>query len=62
MTRLIPLLLLTTLPLALTGCTINTYPDGSRETRLGVPMEDGSEAGTIRDETGDTRLQTDVPD
>lgn len=48
------------------GCTINTFPDGSRETQWGVPQEDGpgdqQRPGTIRDETGEVRGQTQAPE
>ncbi|WP_148252101.1 hypothetical protein [Aidingimonas lacisalsi] len=47
----------------LTGCTVNTYPDGSREAVWGTPQDDDpNRAGTIRDETGETRPQNDAPD
>ncbi|EPC01871.1 hypothetical protein L861_19665 [Litchfieldella anticariensis FP35 = DSM 16096] len=51
----------------LAGCTVNTYPDGSRETVWGVPQDtDGNNAqyrpGTIRDENGEVRQQTDLPE
>lgn len=60
--------LLFVMPLALaliSSCTTNTYPDGSRETVWGTPIENGNggyQPGTIRDETGQRRRQTDLPD
>ncbi|QJQ96296.1 MULTISPECIES: hypothetical protein [Halomonadaceae] len=52
--------------LLLGGCTVNTYPDGSRETIWGAPLENDERAqhrpGTYRDETGETRGQTQVPE
>lgn len=60
---LVGLALLTT---ALVGCTVNTYPDGSRETMWGVPQEDEpgeqQRPGTYRDETGEIRRQTEEPE
>ncbi|GGX93998.1 hypothetical protein GCM10007160_21830 [Litchfieldella qijiaojingensis] len=54
------------LAIAITGCTVNTYPDGSRETVWGVPQDtDGNNAqyrpGTIRDKNGEVRQQTELP-
>lgn len=53
------------LAITLAGCTVNTYPDGSRETMWGVPQEeegDQQRPGTYRDETGEIRGQTEVPE
>ncbi|APX94260.1 hypothetical protein BWR19_15690 [Halomonas sp. 1513] len=50
----------------LAGCTVNTFPDGSRETLWGVPQEDSpgeqQRPGTYRDETGEIRGQTEAPE
>lgn len=58
-----PLLIMAVLP----GCTVNTFPDGSRETVWGVPQDTDSNndqyrPGTIRDETGEVRGQTELPE
>ncbi|MFG6138017.1 hypothetical protein [Halomonas sp. B23F22_10] len=53
------------LVLLLAGCTLNTYPDGHRETVLGVPSEEGPtrySPGVIVDEQGESRAITDAPD
>ncbi|WP_043529627.1 hypothetical protein [Litchfieldella xinjiangensis] len=50
---------------SLVGCTTNTYPDGRRETVWGAPQDTGNDAyrpGTIRDETGEVRGQTELPE
>ncbi|MFC3282880.1 hypothetical protein [Litchfieldella rifensis] len=68
--RLRPLVILSAmllLAIAITGCTVNTYPDGSRETVWGVPQDTGGNndqyrPGTIRDENGEVRRQTDLPE
>ncbi|MBD3896554.1 hypothetical protein IEI94_11905 [Halomonas sp. ML-15] len=63
---LFPLCGLTLSLVMLAGCTVNTFPDGSREQQWGVPQEDGpgdqQRPGTYRDETGEIRGQTQVPE
>lgn len=53
------------LAVMLGGCTISTFPDGSRETQWGVPQADEpgeqQRPGTYRDETGEIRGQTEEP-
>lgn len=61
LTRL-PLCSLILLVAMLGGCTVSTFPDGSRETQWGVPQADEpgeqQRPGTYRDETGEVRGQT----
>lgn len=48
----------------LSGCTINTYPDGHRETVLGAPGDETPtrySPGVILDETGEPRAISDAP-
>ncbi|WP_136253986.1 hypothetical protein [Onishia niordana] len=61
-----PLILLCLLPslTVLTGCTINTYPDGHRETVLGAPGDETPtpySPGVILDENGEPRAISDAP-
>ncbi len=61
-----PMTLLACLSLALllTGCTINTYPDGHRETVLGAPGDETPtpySPGVILDENGEPRAISDAP-
>lgn len=62
--RAMPLLAGLSLALLLAGCTLNTYPDGHRETVLGAPADETPTAyspGVILDENGEPRAITDAP-
>lgn len=62
--RALPLIAGLSLAMLLTGCTINTYPDGHRETVLGAPGDETPtpySPGVILDETGEPRAISDAP-
>lgn len=63
--KCLPIVLALVTLLIVTGCTVNSYPDGRRETVWGAPVDDGTpgyQPGTIQDETGERRRQTDLPE
>ncbi|SDG19755.1 hypothetical protein SAMN05216571_10642 [Onishia taeanensis] len=60
----LPLIAGLLLAMLLPGCTINTYPDGHRETVLGAPGDATPtpySPGVILDETGEPRAISDAP-